>query len=261
VAYFEVNGQRIHHIDSGGDGPPVLFSHGFYMDHQMWDPQVEVLRERYRCITWDERGWGQTPPSGGGFTCWDLASDAVRLLDHLDVENAVWCGMSQGGFLSLRAALAHPDRVKGLVLIDTSPGEEHPETVALYEAMLDQALEHGLDDALIESICAVLFSPGFDASAWKAKMAARPPSLVIDAFACMVRRDGISARLGEITCPTLVLHGELDAAFPVDEAATWASEIPGLVDFVRVPDSGHTANLENPAVVNAALVDFLDGIS
>ena len=111
----EVNGQKINYADSGGDGQSVIFSHGFLMDQSMFDTQVEALGADYRCVVWDERGFGETPVDDS-FSYWDSANDAVALLDHLGIEKAVFVGMSQGGFLSLRAALAHPARVAGIVM-------------------------------------------------------------------------------------------------------------------------------------------------
>ena len=125
MPFAEVNGQHIFFEDSGGNGAPVIFSHGFLMDHEMFAPQVEALADDFRCITWDERGFGQTPASGP-FTYYDSASDCLALLGHLGIDQAVLAGMSQGGFLSLRAALTAPDRVKALVLIDTQSGTEDP---------------------------------------------------------------------------------------------------------------------------------------
>ena len=77
----------------------------------------------------------------------------------------------------------------------------------------------------------------------------------------MVDRDDISSRLGEITCPALVLHGELDAVFPIDVAQAWVAHLPGLAEFVRLPGAGHTANLENPSATNQALQRFLDTVT
>ena len=261
MAYADVNEQRIYYEDSGGAGPAVLFSHGFLMDHEMWEPQVEALADRYRCVTWDERGFGQTVSSAAPFTYWDLADDAVGLLDHLGIEQAVWCGMSQGGFLSFRAALAHPDRVRALVLVDTSPGAEHAEVVTLYQAMFDQSLAEGMTPDLVDAVCATLFGPGFDASVWRGKMSSRSPASTTEAVACMLGRDDVSDRVGEISCPALVVHGELDAGISVDEVAGWAERLPGLAGTVLVPDAGHTANLERPEAVNPPLVEFLDGLS
>src|SRR5579862_4516775 len=103
------NGIEINYTDSGGDGPVVVFSHGFLMDLTMFDQQVTALAPEYRVITWDERGHGGTWATGP-FTYWDSAADVLALLDQLGVERAVLAGMSQGGFLSLRAALTATDR-------------------------------------------------------------------------------------------------------------------------------------------------------
>ncbi len=105
MAYAEVNGQRLYYEDSGGDGPPVILGHGFLMDHEMFAPQVAALAPEFRVITWDERGFGLTEFDDKPFTYWDSADDCLGLLTHLGIERAVVGGMSQGGFLSMRAAL------------------------------------------------------------------------------------------------------------------------------------------------------------
>ena len=122
MPFADVNGQRIRFEDSGGDGPPIVLSHGFLMDREMFAPQVQALSPQFRVITWDERGFGETEFDGQPFTYWDSARDCLALLDHLGIERAVLGGMSQGGFLSLRAALLAPHRVRALVLIDTQSG-------------------------------------------------------------------------------------------------------------------------------------------
>src|SRR6202789_4192896 len=129
MAFAEVNGQRIRFDDSGGDGPAVILAHGFLMDREMFAPQVEALSPEFRVITWDERGFGETEFDDQPFSYWDSARDCLALLDHLDLDQAVIGGMSQGGFLSLRAALLSPDRVRALVLIDTQSGPEDPEVL------------------------------------------------------------------------------------------------------------------------------------
>src|ERR1700722_15630041 len=124
----DVNGQRLYYEDTGGAGPPVIFSHGLFMDHEMFAPQVEALKARYRVIPWDERGHGATAgESLAPFSYYDSADDLAALLKHLGIGRAVLAGMSQGGFLSLRAALTHPEVVRALILIDTQAGQEDPE--------------------------------------------------------------------------------------------------------------------------------------
>src|ERR1700728_281132 len=136
------NGVEITYTDSGGQGPAVVFSHGFLMDHTMFDQQVAALAPEYRVITWDQRGFGGTRATGP-FTYWDSADDVLALLDHLGVEQAVLAGMSQGGFISLRAALRAPQRVRALVLIDSQAGLENPQVVPAYEQMEQTWMEQG----------------------------------------------------------------------------------------------------------------------
>src|SRR5712691_10004316 len=137
MSYADINDQRIRLDDTGGDGPPVILAHGFLMDRTMFAPQVSALSGEFRVITWDERGFGETEFDGKPFTYWDSAGDCLGLLDHLGIEQAVVGGMSQGGFLSLRAALLAPERVRALVLLDTAADAETPETIAANQGMLD----------------------------------------------------------------------------------------------------------------------------
>ena len=128
MATASVNGITVSYTDSGGDGPVVVLSHGYLMDSSMFEPQVAALAPEYRVITWDERGHGGTRATGP-FSYWDSASDLLALLDHLGIGQAVLGGMSQGGFISLRAALKAPERVRGLILIDSQAGLEDPAAV------------------------------------------------------------------------------------------------------------------------------------
>src|SRR5438477_178428 len=141
MPFADVNGQHLYFEDFGGDsagdGAAVLFSHGFLMDHEMFEPQVAALSGEFRCITWDERGFGQSEATAD-FTYWDSADDALALLTHLGVERAFLVGMSQGGFLSMRAALRAPGRVLGLGLIDTQAGQEAEEARPVYDAMTEE---------------------------------------------------------------------------------------------------------------------------
>src|SRR5580658_10133840 len=142
VPYTELHGERIYYEDSGGAGPAVVFSHGFLLDHEMFAPQLEALSGAYRCISWDERGHGAST-ARKEFTYYDSAADLVALLDLLGIEQATLCGMSQGGFISLRAAIVAPQRVRALALIDTQSGLEDPAMVPAYDAMRDEWLANG----------------------------------------------------------------------------------------------------------------------
>ena len=132
MPFADVEGQRIHYSDSGGDGPVVVFSHGFFMDHEMFAPQIEELRPTYRSLSVDARGFGLTESDGEPFTYWDLAADLIGVLDHAGVPQAIFVGLSQGGFTTLRVALQYPGRVRGIVLLDTTADAETDEAKVLY---------------------------------------------------------------------------------------------------------------------------------
>ncbi len=257
----EINGVPIRYEDSGGDGPVVLFSHGFLMDHTMFDAQVEALGADYRCIRWDERGFGDTP-APGPFTYWDSADDAVGVLDACGVDQAVFVGMSQGGFLSLRAALAHPDRVRGLVLIDSAADTDDAETIEGYHGML--AGFTGEDDEMRAGVAAgvsqlILGDEALSAE-WVPKWLARERTLLSEPGQTLLGRDDVSDRVGEIACPTLIVHGTDDQAISMDRAKAVADGVQDCRGVVEVEGAAHAPNMSHPDVVNEALTTFLSGL-
>lgn len=252
-----VGGREVFYRDGGGDGPAVLFSHGFLMDHTMFDPQVAALGDEFRCIRWDERGFGGTP-ADGPFTYWDLADDAVGLLDRLGVERAALVGMSQGGFLSLRAALRHPDRVSALVLIDTAAGVDDAETRAGYREMFDTWMEAGPIDELTSTVADLILGDEPELRReWIDRWRAKPPEELVEPARCLLERDDISDRLGEIRCPALIVHGTEDRSIPMSEAEAMDEGLPGSRGIVRVPGAAHAPNLTHPEAVNPPLREFL----
>ncbi len=254
----EVNGQRINYADTGGDGPAIIWSHGFLMDHTMFAPQVEALSGDYRCVSWDERGFGATPVDGP-FTYWDSASDAVALLDHLDIEQAVFVGMSQGGFLSMRAALANPERVRALVLIDTQAGLEDPAVLEGYRGMMGHWMsDQPLGDVGVFVAGLILGQDDLNAE-WIARWEERRGDFSQHVGDCLLDRDDITDRLGEIAAPSLVIHGDADAAIPLELGRLLADNIPEA-SLAVMPGGTHAANLTNPEECTAAIRSFLDGL-
>ncbi|MDE2148469.1 MAG: alpha/beta hydrolase [Gammaproteobacteria bacterium] len=261
MPFAEVNGQRLYYEDTGGDAPAVVFSHGLLMDHEMFAPQAERLRGRYRCITWDERGHGKTAgDSIAPFTYYDSADDLAALLVHLGVGRAVLAGMSQGGFLSLRCALTHPGVARALILIDTQSGREDPAKLPAYRQMMDVWAGQGLPDAIADTIEQIILGPNWDgAPAWKAKWRTWKPHNLMTCFETLAGRDDIGNRLGEIEAPALVIHGEADVAIPLARAQALAAGLPNA-KLLTVPGAGHASNLTHPQDVNTAIERFLTGL-
>lgn len=260
MPHLEVNGQQLYVEDSGGEGPPIVLSHGFLMDHEMFAPQVAEFGERYRVITWDERGFGRSVADGQPFTYWDSARDVFAILDQLGIERAVLAGMSQGGFLSLRAALLQPDRVRALILIDTQPAPEDPEVVGAYQSMIDSWVADGYQEELATVIAGLIIGDEHLAATWKSKWRDVDLDDLALAGQTLLTRDDITDRLPEIDAPTLIVHGELDAAIPVTKARAMADAIPECRGLTVVPGAAHAPNLSHPDLVNPAIREFLEGL-
>src|SRR5947209_1370438 len=249
-------GASVDYEDTGGDGPVVVLSHGLLMNRMMFDAQVAALRDRYRVVTWDERGHGE-PEHEGTWTYWDSARDVLALLDHLGVEQAVLGGMSQGGFLSLRAALLAPQRVRALVLIDTQSGVEDPERLPEYRQMQQIWLEHGPVDELAQTIANLIIGDPVLNEVWIAKWRQLPRQSLKAPGDCLFDRDDITDRVNEIECPAIVFHGTADQSIEIEEAEELCQNLPGCTGVVRVEGGPHASNLTHPDQVNGPLLEFL----
>jgi pimeloyl-ACP methyl ester carboxylesterase len=261
MSYADINGQQIRFEDSGGSGQAVILSHGFLMDHEMFAPQVEALAPEFRVITWDERGFGETQFDGQPFTYWDSARDCLGLLDYLDINRAVLGGMSQGGFLSLRAALLAPERVRALVLIDTDSGPEDPDRLPGYRQMQQTWLEVGPVDELTQAIADLIVGDPVLNARWIAKWRRLPPENLRAPGDCLLDRDDVTDRLGEITCPAIVFHGTADVSIEIEKAEALCRSLAGCRGVVRVEGAPHASNLTHPEQVNEPLLEFLRSVN
>jgi pimeloyl-ACP methyl ester carboxylesterase len=255
MPYADCNGQRIYYEDTGGSGPPVILAHGFLMDHSMFDAQVAALAPEFRLIRWDQRAFGRTEWDGRPFTSWDSASDCLALLDHLGIERAVVGGMSQGGFLSLRVALLRPERVKALILISTAAGLYEDDQVRAGSRQMAAAWTPV--DAMLHPIAQMLLGAPEHWEPWVTRWRAFSRESCVAAVECLLNRDDITPRLGEITCPVLVIHGTSDVSIPFAQAELLREKLSGCKGLVRVEGAAHASNVTHPSQVNPPLLEFL----
>jgi pimeloyl-ACP methyl ester carboxylesterase len=258
MPYANLRGQNLYFEDTGGDDPALIFSHGLLMDHEMFAPQVDALRAGYRCITWDERGHGLTAGDHlEPFSYYDSADDLAALLAHLGIERAVLAGMSQGGYLSLRCALRHPQIVRALILIDTQALPEDALKMPGYKLMLEAWSKHGLSPEIAGMLEHIILGEAWSgAAAWKAKWQQVKPHNLMQCFATLGGRDDISDSIGAIEVPALVIHGDKDFAIALDRGERLAQSLP-KAELVVVEGGGHASNLTHPDIVNPAILKFL----
>ena len=174
-----------------GSGSALVFSHGILMDATMFDAQVAEFGSAYRCLTWDQRGHGATGVVAEPFTFWDSAADLLAVMDDAGIDRAVLIGMSQGGFVGLRAALLAPDRVRGLVLLDTQAGLEADDAAPLYRSMAENWDRDGYDADVAGFVAGLILGPA-DHAPWMDKWRAQPKEQVLQPTYTLVERDDLT---------------------------------------------------------------------
>ena len=244
------DGVSIHYeIHGPANAPAILLSHGYGATCRMWDGQVAVFADRYRLVLWDMRGHGQSgdPADPALYSHALTVGDMAAVLDTCSIERAVIGGLSLGGVMSLGFHLAHPERVRALMLFDTGPGFRNPEARREWNKRAEARARELESNGLPRSVGGAETRLGHHRSAQGLAGAARgmlaqPDSSLIDS-------------LPSIAVPTLVLVGSEDRHF-LGAADYMAAKIPGAQKAV-IPNAGHAANLDQPEAFNRAVSNFL----
>lgn len=247
---------QVYYEDTGGDGPVVVLAHGYAMDHTMFEG-VTRLSPQWRVIRWDARGHGRTRDSGRAFTYWDLAGDLLALLDQLGIQTASVGGVSQGGFISLRAALIAPDRIDSLLLFDTEAGACSADDRAAYSELFGMFADQGPREDLVKSLAAQIVGDHPEAGEWAKRWATSGVPLGT-ATECLLGRDDLIDRLPAIRVPALLARGEHDFSIPVERMNILHEGLPGSTDIQVIPGAGHSPSVTHPDETNAVLVQFLE---
>lgn len=257
---IEHAGVRIHFEDTG-EGLPIVLGHSFLCSGEMWANQVPHLATDYRVINVDLRGHGMSGPFEGPCDLEDLVADVSAVLDHLQIDQAVWAGLSIGGMVAMRAALAAPDRVRALILADTHAGAESATKIIRYRAMSLVSRVLGVRP-LVQAVSRFMFgtttlrsNPQLVAG-WQEKFAAVHVPSINRVLNALVRRRSVLDELWRLRCPTLVLVGAEDASLPVELSREIADAIP-QASLVILDRAGHLSALEQPEAVTWAMREFL----
>jgi 3-oxoadipate enol-lactonase len=261
IAYL--NGVNIAFSDQG-KGDPLIFLHAFPLNRSMWDPQVQALVKRYRIVTVDLRGHGESDAPLWRYTMEQFSDDLNALLDHLSIPHATWIGLSMGGYILFALWRKYPRLINALVLADTKASADSPEGKAGRFTMAQTAYTEG-PTAIADIMIPKLLSPSsvetrHDLVTHLRQMITRNhvSGIVGDLMAMEERPDSLSL-LPNIQCPTLVIVGEHDVATPPSEAQLMADHIPNS-SLAIIPQAGHVSNMENPEAFNQALKTFLSSL-
>jgi pimeloyl-ACP methyl ester carboxylesterase len=241
------------HYEIHGEGPVILLSHGYSATSEMWRGQIAALSRRHKLIVWDMRGHGQTdyPEDPSEYSEEKTVADMAALLDAVGSDSAIVGGLSLGGYMSLAFYLAHPERVRALLVIDTGPGfksDEARERWNKHALGIANGFEaEGLSD--IRSLSKEMAMSSHRSA----------DGLIRAGHGMLTQRDArVINSLPNIKVPALVIVGANDAPF-LNAAEYMAAKIPNATKLV-IPDAGHAVNLDQPEIFNQAVLRFLESV-
>jgi len=233
-----------------GSGPVILLSHGYSSTSAMWRGQVAPFSQEHMLVTWDMRGHGQSdyPEDQTQYSEEHAVADMAAILDAVGADDAVIGGLSLGGYMSLAFHLAHPERTRALLIIDTGPGFKKDEPRADWNANAERTARKYAEEGL---------GPLSAATAERRTAHHRNArGLELAARGMLAQRDArVINSLPEIKVPSLVVVGSEDTNFLV-AADYMAKKIPDA-EKVVIEGAGHAANIDKPKTFNAAVLEFL----
>jgi pimeloyl-ACP methyl ester carboxylesterase len=246
-------------VELRGEGKPIVFCHGFTTTSAFWREQLDVFAGAYQVVAPSLPGHGTSSHrTDRAYTIDAYVADLAILFDELQLEPAILVGLSMGGVIAQRFALAYPQRLSGLVLVDTTAS-------GLGEAVKSGNVLAAIERLGVEQASCDVADRSFGADASdsliefaRSEVIQTPEFVAIQAIVSL-NGTNLRDRLGDVHVPTLVVCGEEDDITPPAESRALAAGIPGST-LVMIPHAAHFPMLEQPAQFNAELERFIGRI-
>jgi len=253
---FDAGDVRIHYrIDGPADGAPVVFANSLGTDLRLWDPILPLLPEGLRIIRWDKRGHGLSSVPSGPYSMGSLITDCERLLDHLEVHDCAFVGLSIGGMIAQGLAVKRLDLIRTLVLSNTAAKIGNP---ALWDERI-AAVHAGGIESLADAVMERWFSEGFRAKPelelWRNMLVQQANDGYAGCSAAISGTDFYTPTSG-LRLPCLGIAGTEDGSTPPDLVRETTNLIPGS-KFHLIRRAGHLPCVEQPEEYARVLTDFL----
>jgi 3-oxoadipate enol-lactonase len=244
---------------------PIVFIHGFPYDHTMWDKQIDELKANYFCVTYDLRGLGESPIGDGQYTIEFFVDDLEAIINEQMLVKPILCGLSMGGYISLRAIERNEANYSGLILCDTRSSADTDEGKLKRADGIKKINTLGVKQFVNDFVplCFAFKSITDSNEEYSLVLKKALNSNAIGVKGCvlaMAGRTDTTSYLCKIKIPTLLLCGEDDRLTPPDQMELMAGQIPNA-QFEIVPGAGHMAPIENASFVNNRIKKFLSKIS
>lgn len=254
-----VNGVRIAYSDRG-TGFPIVFLHAFPLNRTMWTQQETGLCERFRIISIDLRGHGESDAPWWHYSLEQYALDVKEVLARLGISKALFVGLSMGGYLEFTLYRYYPEWILGLVFADTRAEADKPEQIKWRFDLAQRTAAIGSTAVVAEMLPKLLSPKTYErdpdlVERVRSIQTAAPVSGIIGDLMAMAERPDSMNLLSSIKVPTLVIVGEDDVLTTPADAERIASGIPES-KLVTIPDAGHLSNMEQPVLFNRAVENF-----
>ena len=252
-----------------GSGTPIIFVHEFSGDYRAWEHQVRYFCRRYRCITFNARGYppSDVPDDVEMYSQARAVADIAETLDHLGIDKAHCVGLSMGGFAAMHFGLDYAARARSVVIGGVGFGAA-PDTADEFRAEVEAVARRWEEEG------PEVFAPIYGAGPGREQLENKDPRGFAEFIEQLQQHSGRGAaltlrgvqmrrpspwdlreRLAEMTVPALILHGDEDR--PALPTGVFLKQTIPTSGLLVLPKTGHTANLEEPAAFNAAVQDFI----
>ncbi|MCW8813029.1 MAG: alpha/beta fold hydrolase [Ignavibacteriaceae bacterium] len=248
-------------IDGDDKNTPIIFVHGFPYDNSMWDEQVKALSNEYYCVRYDIRGLGTSPAGDGQFTIEMFVDDLENIINELKLDRPILCGLSMGGYISLRAIERMQEKFNALILCDTKSAADDNEGKVKRAAAIKQ-INSGDFDSFVESFVLNCFGEKFvreNNTEYRRVVDRSRKSNPLGVKGCllaMAGRTDTTGYLPKIKLPTLVICGSEDKLTPPAVMELMTNQIQNS-EFIIVNGAGHMTPIENSQMVNEIIKNFL----
>ena len=256
-----VNNISVCYNQSGKSLVPVIFIHGFPFDKNMWNPQIKALENISRVISYDIRGYGKSTADDEKPTISLFGNDLVKFMDVLQVDKAIICGLSMGGYIALDVLYRYRNRFAGVVLCDTQCIADIPETKSKRYETIKKIEENGLNDFAEEFVKKIFSEYTLKhnkevAEEIRQTILSCSAETIISTLKALAERWERCSTLNEIDIPALILCGKEDKVTPVAQSKFLNKNISKSTLHV-IENAGHLSNLEQPELFNNFLYKFI----
>lgn len=263
MPYFNHNDTRMYYETEGSGSQTLLFVHGFLLNTQMFEAQVDRFKHQYRCVLVDLKGHGLSEAPGSGYDVASQSQDIVALMDYLELPPVHFIGHSMGGFIGLQLAMHHPDKIKSLTLLNSSADVDSSAVIRKNKLLIWIVRLFGIS-VIADKSLNMMFSPSYmqnkelidDQLKMRNRILTNSKTGIIKTTEAMMQRPSMLNNLKEIPHPTLIIGCEEDQAIAAEKSKQMHELMPQS-ELHILQDCGHASPVELPDDINDKIEAFL----